>query len=37
MVRLSAMAMRRAEIPIEASFQISLEPTSLVPSFFDTL
>jgi hypothetical protein len=37
MVRLSAVAIRRADIPIEVSFQISLEHTSLVALFFDTL
>jgi hypothetical protein len=37
MVRLSAVAIKRADIPIEVSFQIGLEHTSLVPLFFDTL
>jgi hypothetical protein len=37
MVRLRAVAIRRAAIPIEVSFQMSLQYTSLVALFFDTL
>jgi hypothetical protein len=33
MVRLRAVAIRRADIPIEVSFQMSLEHTSLEPLF----